>query len=311
MSSWRKILLAALTVVLFAFVSTAQFRRPRGFGGEEGRSHYTEGGALVDETTMSTAREVASHSTEVPVWTNPSGFEKDVFTFCRIAFRNGELGSSRGTWVTDFPDSDLNLSFRLQQMTSLRVSPEGRFLRLGHKDLSNYPWIYMVEPGRLSLNDAEIKILRDYLLNGGFLMADDFWGDEQWENFARELKKVFPEREFTELPIEHPVFHTVFDINVPKQQLQTPNVRQAIWSLNPKSRYFGITWEGQNGEGSEDMHVRALTDDRGRIMVIATHNCDNGDGWEREGENDDFFHAFSERRAFPLGINIIFYAMTH
>ena len=310
MSSGRKFLLAGLAVLLLACVATAQFRSRR-VGGGDGRSHYTEGGVLVDESTMSTAREVASHSTEVPVWTNASGFEHDAFAFCRIAFRNGDQGSSRGNWVTDFPDSDLNLSFRLQQMTSLRVDPNGRFLRLGHKDLSNYPWIYMVEPGRLSLDDAEIKILRDYLLNGGFLMADDFWGDEQWENFARELKKVFPEREFTELPIEHPVFHTVFDINVPKQQLQTPNVRQAIWSLNPKSRYFGITWEGQNGEGSEDMHVRALTDDRGRIMVIATHNCDNGDGWEREGENDDFFHAFSERRAFPLGINIIFYAMTH
>ena len=310
MSSGRKFLLAGLAVVVFAFVSAAQYRSRRG-GGGDGRSHYTEGGVLVDEDTMSTAREVASHSTEVPVWTNAPGFEHDAFTFCRIAFRNGDQGSSRGNWVTDFPDSDLNLSFRLQQMTSLRVDPNGRFLRLGSKDLSNYPWIYMVEPGRLALDDREIKILRDYLLNGGFLMADDFWGDEQWENFAGELKKVFPEREFTELPMEHPVFHTVFDIDVPKQKLQTPNVRQAIMSLNPSSRYYGITWEGQNGEGSEEMHVRALTDDRGRIMVIATHNCDNGDGWEREGENDDFFHAFSERRAFPLGINIIFYAMTH
>jgi hypothetical protein len=59
------------------------------------------------------------------------------------------------------------------------------------------------------------------------------------------------------------------------------------------------------------MHVRGLYDDKGRMMVIATHNTDNGDGWEREGENDWFFHEFSEKRAFPLGINIIFYAMTH
>ena len=59
------------------------------------------------------------------------------------------------------------------------------------------------------------------------------------------------------------------------------------------------------------MHVRAMLDSKGRIMVIATHNCDNGDGWEREGEDDAFFHTFSERRAFPLGINIICYLMTH
>ena len=64
-------------------------------------------------------------------------------------------------------------------------------------------------------------------------------------------------------------------------------------------------------EGAKDMHVRALLDHKGRMMIIATHNCDNGDGWEREGEYDGFFHEFSEKRAFPLGINIIFYAMTH
>jgi hypothetical protein len=103
----------------------------------------------------------------------------------------------------------------------------------------------------------------------------------------------------------------VFDLQVPKQSLQTPNWGTAVESLDPRSPYFGVTWEGRNGSGSEEMHVRAITDEKGRIMVIATHNCDNGDGWEREGQNDDFFHAFSEKRAFPLGINIIVYAMTH
>lgn len=280
----------------------------------ERRVHYTEGGpggsVRIDEDTMSTAREVAAHSTDVPVWSNEPGFEQDAFTFCRVRYASGAQGRSRGNWKTDFPDSDMNLSFRLQQMTSMKVSPDGRFLRLKNKDLANYPWIYMVEPGRLVLDDEEVDILRKYLLNGGFLMADDFWGDLQWENFEGELKKVFPERNFVELPMEHPIFHTVFDLQVPKQKLQTPNVGNALASLEP-GRYYGVTWEPQNGEGSEEMHVRALTDDKGRIMVIATHNCDNGDGWEREGEYDDFFHAFSEKRAFPLGINIIVYAMTH
>jgi len=280
--------------------------------------HYTEGGfdydgVRVDEDTMSTAREVGSHSTDVPMWTNTPGFEKDTFSFCRIRFVSAGWGRrrSRGNWITDFPDSDLNLSFRLQQMTSLKVSPDGRFLRLKNQDLSNYPWIYMVEPGRLFLDDEEVKILRDYLRNGGFLMADDFWGELQWENFYREMKKVLPDRDFVELPMDHPIFHTVFDLQVPKQSLQTPNWATAVNSLNPSSPFFGVTWEGRNGSGSEEMHVRAIVDEKGRIMVIATHNCDNGDGWEREGQNDDFFHAFSEKRAFPLGINIIVYAMTH
>src|SRR5262249_503634 len=120
-----------------------------------------------------------------------------------------------------------------------------------------------------------------------------------------------------ELPMDHPIFHCVFDLNVPKNKLQTPNER-----LGAASRYSGVTWEThqqQNGtyEECKEMHVRALFDDKGRMMVIPTHtcnnrdNCDNGDCWEREGENEYFFHEFSEKRAFPLGINVIFYSMTH
>jgi hypothetical protein len=303
--------IAPLLVIFGAAIALGQYWR-RG-GGGDGPYHYTEGRVLVNEDTMSTAREVASHSTEVPMWTNAVGFEKDGFTFCRIVYRSDFSGyrSSRGTWVTDFPDSDMNLSFRLQQMTSLMVSPDGRFLRLKNRDLYNYPWIYIVEPGALVFDDEEAGILRRYLLNGGFLMADDFWGDLQWENFEREMRKVFPDREFAELPMSHPIFHMVFDLNVPKQELQTPNVQQAIWSLNPASSVYGVTWEYRNGPGSEEMHVRGISDDKGRLMVVAMHNTDNGDGWEREGEHDGFFQNFSEKRAFPLGINIILYAMTH
>ena len=65
------------------------------------------------------------------------------------------------------------------------------------------------------------------------------------------------------------------------------------------------------GEGSEEMHVRALLDDKGRIMILAIHNSDVSDGWEREEENDFYFNRFSEKVAYPLGINIIFYLMTH
>lgn len=312
MTPRRKVACLLPALLVLAGIGAAQFWNDYGDSGR--RVHVTEGGVRVDEDSMTTARDVASHSTEVPMWTNAPGFEKDSFSFCRIAYTSAPFSRerrSRGTWITDFPDSDLNLSFRLQQMTALKVNPNGRFLRLKNRSLTDYPWIYMVEPGRLALDDEEVAILRKYLLNGGFLMADDFWGEVQWQNFAEQIKKVLPERDFVELEMDHPVFHAVFDITVPKQRLQTPNVRQAIWSLMPNSGYYGVTWEPQNGEGSEEMHVRAILDDKGRIMVIATHNCDNGDGWEREGENDDFFRAFSETRAFPLGINIIFYAMTH
>ncbi len=135
---------------------------------------------FVNEDTVRTAREVAAHSTQPMNWTNAPDFEQDAFTFVRIiySYNKGPLvsvSSSPWGWITDFPDSDLNLSFRLQQVTSLRVNPDGRVLKLTDPDLVKYPFIYMVEPGRMLLKDEEVPILRKYLLNGGVLMVDDFW----------------------------------------------------------------------------------------------------------------------------------------
>ncbi len=282
----RKPILGLLAVTLvFAGAALAQ----RWGGGESSDIH----------PSVRTAREVESHSSGTPNWTNAPGFERDVFTFVRIRYQsNGRWG--RGSCGIDFPDSDLNLSYRLQQMTSMKVDPDGRVLNLTDPELFRYPWIYMVEVGSLQLREEEVPILRRYLLNGGFLMVDDFWGEAEWANLEREMKRVFPEREFTELSLDHPLYSCVFKI---KEKGQVPNVRTGTWS-----EQTGITWER---EDAREVHHRAWFDDKGRIMVIATHNTDNGDGWEREGENHYYFKNFSEKYAYPLGINIIFYAMTH
>jgi hypothetical protein len=255
-----------------------------------------------------TAREVPSGSTGTPAWKNPPGFEQDVFTFVRIRYDRGNLGfggpffgrGGGGGWATDLPDSDLNLSFRLQQMTSIKVDPDGRILRLTDPELANYPFIYIVEPGGLSLSEEEVGALRKYLLNGGFLMLDDFWGEDAWDNVAAVFRRVLPDRDFTELPLDHPLYHCVFDI---KAKGQVPNV-----GLGVRSQFDGVTWERDD---AQEVHHRAIVDDKGRLLVLATHNTDNGDGWEREGESDYYFHHFSEKIAYPLGINIIFYVMTH
>jgi len=309
----KKARLIFLIVGLVAGAVLAQRRRSGGWGGWGGGESWHP-----EYETCTTAREVPSHSTGTPNWTNESGFEQDVFSFVRIRRDRAEdCSPTAGHWWTDFPDSDLNLSFRIQQVTSMKTNPDGRVLRLTDPALFDYPWIYTVEPGGLSLQDEEVPILRRYLLNGGVLMVDDFWGEWQWKYFEKQIKRVLPERQFVDLTMDHQIFHCVFDLKVPMNKLQTPNIGQGI-----QSEYDGVTWEthpregsySRRGPGTEqciDMHVRAIFDDKGRIMVIATHNCDNGDGWEREGESDYFFHEFSEKRAFPLGINIIFYLMTH
>jgi len=259
-----------------------------------------------------------SYRRRVPNWEPDKEFSHDVFTFVRIRYSSGygrsgyrgrsgrgfrgDYGSgfSGGNWATDYPDSDLNFSFRLHQLTSMEVNPDGVVLELTDPKLFNYPFIYIVEPGRLVFSAEEVKILRRYLLNGGFLMVDDFWGEDEWYNFYREIKRVFPDREPIELPLSHPIFHAVFEL---KEKPQIPSIGVAIGG-----RSYGITWER---EDARVPHYKAIYDDKGRIMSIICHNTDLGDGWEREGEDEWYFREFSEKKAYPLGINIVFYAMTH
>jgi hypothetical protein len=287
----KKAAWCVLILALLAGVVLGQRRSRGGYGGYGWGRGY-------DYDSYRTPREIPQHSYETPNWTNPAGFEQDVFTFARIK-RDRNYGSG-GDWWTDAPDSDLNLSFRLQQMTAMKVDPNGLFLRLTETNLADYPFIYMVEPGSLSLRDEEVLALRKYLLNGGFLMLDDFWGEDEWENMAQEIKKVFPDRNFVELPLTNQLYHCVFDI---KSKGQVPNVRTGTWS-----EQTGVTWERWD---AKEVHHRVIYDDKGRVMVIATHNTDNGDGWEWEGDNHYYFEHFSEKISYPLAINIIFYSMTH
>jgi hypothetical protein len=259
-----------------------------------------------------TAREVPYRSSPIPAWTNAPGFDKDVFTFARVRYdrltrsRGGSVWWNGGYWYSDFPDSDLNLSFRLQQMTSISADPNGRVIDLTDKDLYKYPWLYMVEPGLVVLQDDEVQILRKHLLNGGFMMADDFWGTPQWANFERQMRRVFPDRQYVELTMDHPIFHGIFDLAGPLQNLQVPNV-----VTGRQAETTGRTWEIHEGEECKDVHFRAWFDDKGHMVALACYNNDLGDGWEREGEDTYFFHRFSENIAYPLAINIIYYSMTH
>ncbi len=241
----------------------------------------------------------------VATWEADATFPTDFFTFVRIQYRSwgGRGGWGRGgRWLTDYPDSDLNFSFRLQQLTSLKVEPDplDKSIELTDDKLFDHPFIYIVEPGRLLFMEDEVVALRKYLLNGGFLMVDDFWGNNEWLNFYDQIKRVFPDREPEELPLSHPIFHIVYDL---KERPQIPSINTALWG-----RSQGITWERRD---AEEVHYKGIFDDKGRMMAIICHNTDLGDGWEREGEDPWYFHEFSEKSAYPLGINIVFYAMTH
>ncbi len=284
------LLLLVLVLVGLAGVSTAQ-RWSR-------RSARDSDGRIIDRRGVDS-------------WELKEGFRDDTFTFVRIAYYSrswdddwgygGRRGRGRGynRWDIDGPDSELNFSFRLQQLTSLKVNPEPIVLTLTDPRLFDYPFIYIVEPGFLEFSDDETKSLRHYLLNGGFLIVDDFWGDYEWANFENQMRRVFPDRPWTEVPLSHEIFHCVYDL---KERPQVPAIGAGI---------SGYSTDRPGDPSSRDVHYRAWHDDAGRMVVFAGHNTDLGDGWEREGENERYFHEFSEKWAYPMGINIVTYAMTH
>jgi Domain of unknown function (DUF4159) len=143
--------------------------------------------------------------------------------------------------------------------------------------------------------DQEAARLREYLLRGGFLHLDDFWGLAQKENLETELRKVFPDRALVPLPLTHPIFHTFFDID---EIIQTPNEGQGCRG--------GRTWEQPD---DTEPRIYGISDDKGHVMVAVTYNTDLGDAWE-----------FMDLACYPemysgyairIGLNFMIYAMTH
>lgn len=269
-SSWLALVLVACTL---ATVAIGQFRRQRG-------PYFNRG--------------------NVPQWQLEPEFKDDCFTFARIKYRSTRDSSSYAWW-TDYPDADLNLSWRLHQLTSMKVAPDGTVIELTDEELMRHPFVFMSGVPAIDLSRSDIEALRRYLLKGGFLLVDDFWGERNWDHFYDEvLDRLFPNCEPKELPLQHPIFHAVFDM---KEKPQIPSVGYGV-----SSRATGITWEVPDGKTP---HYRAVYDEKGRLMILICHNTDLGDGWEEEATDPYYFSEFSEKKAYPLGINILFYIMTH
>lgn len=130
-------------------------------------------------------------------------------------------------------------------------------------------------------------------------MVDDFWGEAEWASLAAEFRKVFPELEPVDLPLDHEIFRSFYEI---REKPQVPNL-----GLGVRSQTDGITWER---EDAKEAHYRGLVDDNGRLMAVFCHNTDLADGWERAGEDEYYDREFSHKRAYPMGINIVVYALS-
>ena len=236
--------------------------------------------------------------------TNPA--YDGAFMFCRVVYRNAPNGDGGG-WFVDSWRADQNLSFRVSELTRTNVSRDAAgeynhvaLLLTDAERLSQCPFIMITEPGGAGFDEAEAAGLRTYLQKGGFMWADDFWGDYAFEHWMNELRKALPSGEYplTDLPLEHPIFHVLYDV---KAIAQIPSIQ--FW-------YNTGGQTSERGRETAEPHVRAVSDRGGRVLVVMTHNSDFGDAFEREGESREYFERFAGA-GYAFGIDTLLYSMTH
>lgn len=214
------------------------------------------------------------------------------FYFTRAMYTSyGRWG--RPSWAVDFPKADLQFLIGLRRLTGIDAYELENPVPLDDPELRRFPFLYAVEVGRMALTESEVAGLRGYLLSGGFLVVDDFWGTWQWANFESEMRRVLPEHRIVELPSDHPLLDTFYRID---EIVQVPNVGQGMRG--------GPTWEADGYVP----HLRAIFDRDERLMVLISWNSDLGDAWEW-AENPHYPLPFSNY-AFRLGVNLVLYGMS-
>ena len=197
-------------------------------------------------------------------------------------------------WAIDAPAAEQNLSRRLKTATAIQVE-DPIVISLDDPRLFAFPWVYFVEPGNLKLSDADVAILREFLLRGGTATFDDFHGPIEWDHFAAEMKRVFPDREIVDVPLDHPIYSCFYRLDGYPQ----------IAGLG--SFMAGRSWE----KGGYVAKLRTIFDDHGRPMLYVNWNTDMGDGWEWSNVEEFPGYIKYTASAYQMIINEIVYALTH
>ncbi len=197
------------------------------------------------------------------------------------------------SWTVDYPRGDRTFANILERLTVLDVRSVEQVVNLdAGDDVFHWPFLMVAMPGSWELTEAQAAKLREYLLRGGFLLADSFFGTREWECFMQSLRRVFPDRPVVELPADHPVFNVVYDF---------PERRQ-IHNWRTLGR------GGYRADGAEPSW-RAILDDDGRVMVAMSFNNDMGDSWQHA--DDPSYPQEDSHMGLRLGVNYVIYSMTH
>jgi hypothetical protein len=231
------------------------------------------------------------------------------FHFCRVMFMSDRR--EKQGWSTDYPGADINFSVRLAELTKARVTlthdgeeeiPDAVVVRPTDDALFNCPFALMEDAGTAHFSDEEVDRLREYLLKGGFLFVSDYHGTAAKEQFDAEIRRVLPRERYPLVdltPPDHPLWRMMFPVKKLPQMA----------SIQTWRRSGGGTIERWNEDGSPP-DASGIADEHGRLMVVMVHNSDIPDGWEREGEDPEYFFRFSPD-AYAVGLDVLLYSMTH
>jgi hypothetical protein len=208
-------------------------------------------------------------------------------------------GMGSGWWMMDWPDAEIHFTTGLQRLTRIDAG-DPRHFRLTDDRLFDYPWIYATQTGWWDLSDAEAARLGEYLLRGGFLVVDDFWGAEQWEVFRRTMERALPKRPITDIAHSDAVMHVLYNIEE----------KDLTWIPGSRHLYRGAGGriEIVRPEGAVPAW-RAILDDRQRMIVAINYNSDVADAWEFA--DAPYYPEKMTALAYRYGINYVVYAMTH
>ena len=240
----------------------------------------------------------------------PDYRERTEFAFARLMYPPGEgringywgrdldwhIGVS--DWTQDYPRADRHFSLAVRRLTRVQIRSAEQCVNLDEGDAFDWPWLYAVQVGEWGLTDSQGKALREYLLRGGFFMADDFHGAFEWNVFASAMRKDFPDRPIRDIPDDDPIFHTVYDL---EDRVQIPG-----WAhLRPGYKRPRFPEGPDDGKGAQ---WKGIYDDQGRVMVAISYNSDVGDAWEYA--DDARYPAKFADQSMRMGVNYIVYAMT-
>ena len=241
-----------------------------------------------------------------PDWQRPGEW-----AFARLMYPLGPNDGYRGRfdgdwrlgmslWTQDAPAADRAFAAAVRRLTRIDARSVEADVNLDDGDeVYNWPWLYAVQVGEWGLTQHQADVLRDYLLRGGFFMADDFHGAYEWQMFVQRIRMVFPDRPITEIPSNDPIFHTLYDLD---ERYQIPGAAHLRLGYKVPDYQQGP----DDGKGA---HWFAIRDDKGRIMVAISFNSDIGDSWE--WSNRPVYPERYSDLGFRIGINYVVYAMTH